>query len=108
MKKEKAFLQKLDKIGSLTQVVCLSLFLTGVSAQDAFAEADVPVAHVVQQTNTVTGQVVDETGETVIGASVVVEGTTNGTITDFDGKFTLNVPKGKKIVVSFVDRKSVV
>lgn len=45
---------------------------------------------------------VDETGETVIGASVVVEGTTNGTITDFDGKFTLNVPKGKKIVVSFV------
>lgn len=102
MKKEKAFLQKLDKIGSLTQVVCLSLFLTGVSAQDAFAEADVPVAHVVQQTNTVTGQVVDETGETVIGASVVVEGTTNGTITDFDGKFTLNVPKGKKIVVSFV------
>ena len=102
MKKENAFLQKLDKIGSLTQVVCLSLFLTGVSAQDAFAEADVPVAHVVQQTNTVTGQVVDETGETVIGASVVVEGTTNGTITDFDGKFTLNVPKGKKIVVSFV------
>lgn len=102
MKKEKAFLQKLDKIGSLTQVVCLSLFLTGVSAQNAFAEADVPVAHVVQQTNTVTGQVVDETGETVIGASVVVEGTTNGTITDFDGKFTLNVPKGKKIVVSFV------
>ena len=60
------------------------------------------MAHVVQQTNTVTGQVVDETGETVIGASVVVEGTTNGTITDFDGKFTLNVPKGKKIVVSFV------
>ncbi|MFR7464770.1 MAG: carboxypeptidase-like regulatory domain-containing protein [Phocaeicola vulgatus] len=39
---------------------------------------------------------VDETGETVIGASVVVEGTTNGTITDFDGKFTLNVPERKK------------
>lgn len=33
MKKENAFLQKLDKIGNLTQVVCLSLFLTGVSVQ---------------------------------------------------------------------------
>ena len=43
MKKEKAFLQKLDKIGSLTQVVCLSLFLTGVSAQDAFAEPVIKV-----------------------------------------------------------------
>lgn len=86
MKKEKAFLQKLDKIGSLTQVVCLSLFLTGVSAQDAFAEAGFPISQSVQQTKTVTGQVVDETGEPVIGASVLVEGTTNGTITDFDGK----------------------
>ena len=43
MKKEKAFLQKLDKIGSLTQVVCLSLFLTGVSAQYSFVEQRVPV-----------------------------------------------------------------
>ena len=102
MKKEKAFLQKLDKIGSLTQVVCLSLFLTGVSAQDAFAEAGFPISQSVQQTKTVTGQVVDETGEPVIGASVLVEGTTNGTITDFDGKFALQVPSGKKVVISFV------
>ena len=41
-------------------------------------------------------------GEPVIGASVVVEGTTNGTITDFDGKFALQVPSGKKVVISFV------
>ena len=41
----------------------------------------------------VSGTVLDKTGESVIGASVVVKGTTNGTITDFDGKFTLqNVP----------------
>ncbi len=38
MKKENAFLQKLDKIGNLTQVVCLSLFLTGVSVQGVSAE----------------------------------------------------------------------
>lgn len=82
MKKENAFLQKLDKIGNLTQVVCLSLFLTGVSVQGVSAETGFPISQSVQQTKTVTGQVVDETGEPVIGASVMVEGTTNGTITD--------------------------
>ena len=46
------------------------------------------------QNKTVSGIVVDKAGEAVIGASVLVKGTSNGTITDFDGKFTLsNVPK---------------
>ena len=71
MKKENAFLQKLDKIGNLTQVVCLSLFLTGVSVQGVSAETGFPISQSVQQTKTVTGQVVDETGEPVIGASVL-------------------------------------
>ncbi|WP_455671198.1 SusC/RagA family TonB-linked outer membrane protein, partial [Phocaeicola faecalis] len=45
----------------------------------------------------------DATGETVIGASVVVKGTTNGTITGIDGDFTLSgVPKGSTLVISFV------
>ena len=53
------------------------------------------------QGKTVSGTVVDKTGETVIGASVVVKGTTNGTITDFDGKFTLsNVPNDGTIEIS--------
>ncbi len=43
------------------------------------------------QSKTVTGVVMDNTGETVIGASIVEKGTTNGTITDFDGNFTLTV-----------------
>ena len=63
MKKENAFLQKLDKIGNLTQVVCLSLFLTGVSVQGVSAETGFPISQSVQQTKTVTGQVVDETGD---------------------------------------------
>ena len=70
MENENAFLQKLDKIGNLTQVVCLSLFLTGVSVQGVSAETGFPISQSVQQTKTVTGQVVDETGEPVIGASV--------------------------------------
>ncbi len=55
MKKENAFLQKLDKIGNLTQVVCLSLFLTGVSVQGVSAETGFPISQSVQQTKTVTG-----------------------------------------------------
>lgn len=39
----------------------------------------------------ITGTVVDETGETVIGATVMEKGTTNGTVTDFDGVFTIKV-----------------
>ena len=101
MENENAFLQKLDKISNLTQIVCLSLFLTGVSVQGVSAETGFPISQSVQQTKTVTGLVVDETGEPVIGASVVVEGTTKGTITDFAGKFALQVPPGKKVVISF-------
>lgn len=51
----------------------------------------------------VRGTVIDETGETVIGASVMIKGTTQGTITDMDGKFSLNVPDKKAVlVISFI------
>ena len=60
------------------------------------------------QNRTVSGTVLDSTGEAVIGASVVVKGTTNGTITDFDGKFTLtNVPGNATVEISFVGYKTV-
>lgn len=55
------------------------------------------------QNISVKGTVLDNTGETVIGASVMVKGTTNGTITNLDGVFELtNVKKGAAIVVSFI------
>lgn len=51
----------------------------------------------------VRGTVVDQTGESVIGASIQVKGTTQGTITDIDGKFSLGVPDKKSIIViSFI------
>lgn len=59
----------------------------------------------IAQVKSITGVVTDGTGETVIGASVVEAGTTNGTITDFDGKFSLNVAKGTKLTVSYVGYK---
>ena len=50
----------------------------------------------------VKGVVKDTSGEAIIGASVLEKGTTNGTITDFDGNFALNVSKNAVLVVSFV------
>lgn len=58
------------------------------------------------QQMTVKGHVKDTTGEPVIGANVLVKGTTNGTITDFDGNFLLNTPKDALLTVSFVGYKT--
>ena len=58
------------------------------------------------QSITVNGVVKDKTGETVIGASVVIKGTTVGTITDFDGNFSLQANKGDIIVISFIGYKT--
>ena len=58
------------------------------------------------QQMTVKGLVKDTTGEPIIGANVVVKGTTNGTITDFDGNFQLNANKGDIIVISFIGYQS--
>lgn len=58
------------------------------------------------QNITVKGIVKDGAGESVIGASVLQKGTTNGTITDFEGGFTLNLPSNSVIVVSFVGYKT--
>lgn len=57
---------------------------------------------VAENKNKVAGSITDERGEPVIGASVLEKGTTNGTITDLDGKFTLEVSSGAVLSVSFV------
>jgi len=51
------------------------------------------------QARTITGTVTDQTGETIISASVIVKGTTIGTVTDFDGNYTLDVPADAKTLV---------
>lgn len=82
-------------------MLLLSGFSTGyVQAAPHAAAVEM---HSVQQDHACTGVVVDQNGETVIGASVVVKGTTNGTITGLDGDFSIpNVKKGDVIVVSYV------
>ena len=57
------------------------------------------------QQMTVNGVVKDPTGEPVIGANVIIKGTTNGTVTDVDGQFVLSASKGDVISVSFIGYK---
>ena len=54
------------------------------------------------QGGSVSGTVVDENGEPVIGASVLVKGAKTGVVTDIDGKFSLPNSAGKTIVVSYI------
>lgn len=58
----------------------------------------------VQQTseNTIQGVVTDANGEPIIGANIMIEGTTTGTITDFDGRFTLDVPENATLQISYI------
>lgn len=88
--------------------VSLFLALSGLSLGIANAAIDSGVnSSISQQENACKGVVKDSKGETIIGASVVVKGTSNGTITDFDGNFSLdNVPQGAIIQISFVGFKS--
>lgn len=58
---------------------------------------------IAQQGKKITGVIVDANGEAVIGANVVVKGTTNGTITDFDGNFSIeNIPSNAILQVSYI------
>lgn len=88
--------------------VSLFLALSGLPLGIANAlDTGVQNLSISQQESICKGVVKDSKGETIIGASVVVKGTSNGTITDFDGNFSLsNVKKGATIQISFVGYKS--
>ena len=88
-----------------------TLFALLFSAPSVFAEtmkaSEVSLA-AVQQTKKITGTVVDNTGEPVIGANVVVKGTTLGSITDMDGKFIIeDVPSNGTLQISYIGYKSI-
>ena len=84
--------------------VAISALLLGSSNVMATQTAESSIYGVAEQlqTITVTGVVLDATGEPIIGASVVEKGTTNGGITDINGKFTLSVKQGAVLKISYV------
>ena len=91
----------LKRLQSVSMVLFLGTLFSGTistataSGANSFATT--------QQAGICKGLVKDATGESVIGASVVVKGTTNGTITDFDGNFSLDgIKKGDVMVISYV------
>ena len=85
-------------------MLCTVLLWTPfVGVQKAMA-----VTEEAQQQSSITGTVVDSQGEPIIGASVIIVGgaATQGTVTDFDGNFTLKVKPGAKLTISYVGMKS--
>lgn len=77
-----------------------ALFVLFASGAPGFVSEGGNIA--IAQTQYITGTVVDDFGEPIIGANIRVKGTTKGTITDLNGKFSLDVAPGQTIEVSFV------
>lgn len=93
------------KLGGV--ILAVSSFSGGMLYAETLPENESMIA-MQQQSGKCSGVVKDTSGETVIGASVVVKGTTNGTITGVDGDFSLSgVKKGTVIQISFVGYKTV-
>lgn len=85
--------------------IVLSLFLFLWIPLKGYADEVSAVEDVQQNPISVVGTVKDVKGDPVIGANVTVVGTKQGTITDFDGNFSLNAPLGAKVKISFIGYK---
>lgn len=84
-----------------------SLLMAGICLSLLFSEtisirAAVNKVETVQQNKKVYGTIVDEHGESIIGVNVTVQGTSNGTITDLDGKFSLDCNPGTNLEISYI------
>lgn len=87
----------------------LSKILEGTNCTATFNEGHIIISkntnnpsHSSTRVRTISGVVVDESRTPIIGANVMVKGTTNGTITDMDGKFSLNVPENAILEISYI------
>lgn len=87
---------------------CLSLVLLALFGTTSFAPVyasgaeDVQNSQSIQQTKKITGKVVDSAGEPVVGASVLVKEAGTGSVSDLDGKFTVEAAQGYTLMISFV------
>lgn len=88
-----------DKGVKLLKAAILAFVLVSMP-QSIMAETNKSQA--VEQAGSFRGTVVDQNGEPLIGVSILVKGSTTGTVTDFDGNFALDVAQGKTLEVSYV------
>ena len=100
--------QPLSAIGQVARLSALCLMLPAFSTLSVNAEELVePVVALAQQAKTVHGTVVDQSGIPIIGANVLVKGTTLGSITDMDGKFVIDgVPANAVLEISYIGYKT--
>ncbi|MGP1537870.1 SusC/RagA family TonB-linked outer membrane protein [Bacteroides heparinolyticus] len=87
-------------------LMMLALFGTTTPISAIAVTEGVESSYSTQQAKKITGKVVDNTGEPVVGANVVVKGTSNGTITDVNGNFTLSVSPKSSLNISFIGYKT--
>ncbi len=89
-------------------LMAAGLQFSALAASDGDVKESVNIVSLQQQTKTISGRVADAKGEPIPGATVVVKGTTTGTITDMDGNFTLSdVPENATLAFSFVGMKNI-
>ena len=90
----------------MLSVLTFFLCILTVSAENEEAvvrmSSDIHLTESTQQKKIVTGTLVDEQGEPIIGANIMEKETTNGVVTDFDGNFSLSVDNNATLVVSYI------
>ena len=80
-----------------------AMMLMGATPQEMMAAK---TAQVVQQSDVVKGQILDANGEPIIGATIKVQGTSNGTISDIDGNFSLDAKENAMLEISYIGYKT--
>ena len=91
----------------LTVAALALLFSSGSVMANPTGDSDVQGVKIEQQSSSITGSVRDANGEPIIGANILVKGTTTGTLTDYDGNFSINCRPGSTLVISFLGYKTV-
>ncbi len=93
------------KTTCLLSGLCLTLTTLQANENHSGVTSEIPknsITVVQQQKATVKGQIMDNQNEPIIGANIIEKGTSNGTVTDFDGNFSLEVTSGAALAISYI------
>ncbi len=98
-------MNKFNKITKFTKFICIASLFQGIPNSYANILKDNIILSQQSDFYTIKGQITDEKGVPVIGANILVKGTSNGTITDIDGYFTINVTNASILKISYIGYK---